>query len=256
VARRSGAAPTRPPADERTVALTWPLAPEPPSSLPDDESNAAFERLQADRALHADLFLHGVNRERYRWKPEGRGKAGHLLLFDHKERWRGDLGRFSSPAAAGRTAERLRRRLLELNDASDGLHVVEHVLLRPRGLSHEPIDTAFHALRVTVVFPSWTTRTIRTAFQDFAAETVEINAPAHVLAECLWLDFARMRTFETRYAVWAAALVRYEAAVGDASKVEAALGPLNDAAAKLTAFLKAELDRQREERLAWAEQGR
>ncbi|WP_293905372.1 hypothetical protein [Phenylobacterium sp.] len=203
-------------------SLAWPTTSEPAGDVAPE-----LRRLRQDPTTHAALFVHGVYRRRYRWQWDTESTGGRLLLgADEDERWWWDLGRFRDEAHAGHLADCLRRRLLRLNDACEGLHIVEHILLRPRGPGSKAVDAAFHALRVTLVFPDWTVRTARPAFRDFAEETVQINCPAHVAAECIWLDFAAMRTFEARYAAWMAELVRHTAGQGDVAALDAAAAAL------------------------------
>jgi hypothetical protein len=82
-------------------------------------------------------------------------------------------------------------------------HVIEHVLLRPRGsdASSEAWRT-FHGLRVSVVFPGWVGRTRDEAFRRRAEEVVARCAPAHVHATCHWLGEERMAEFSERTGRW------------------------------------------------------
>ena len=232
-ASASAAAPR--PIDDDTWALTWPDAPGRTA-----DTAAALRRLRRNASLHADLVAHAVNRERFRWQPDAEGLGGRLLLTDADERRR-DLGVFASEPEAAELAQRLRRRVLRLNDACEGLHIVEHILLRPR--CGAAIDAEFHGLRATFVFPDWTARTSRPAFQRFAVETVEINCPAHVAGQCLWLDFAGMRLFEARFAAWTARLRAHGRALGEAARAVAATS-LDAASADLAGFLREQLVRQ------------
>lgn len=87
------------------------------------------------------------------------------------------------------------------------MHLVEHVLLRPvgneaaaRSLSRLP--SWFFGLRLTVVFPAWTGRGGEPAFRRFAEETIQLNTPAHVQPDCIWLGFRAMEEFEGLYGAW------------------------------------------------------
>jgi hypothetical protein len=136
---------------------------------------------------------------------------------DQSRRW-WVLGTYDSVAAAFRAANHLRRFLVNLNVESEGMHVVEHVLLRPslpptNGTA--PLPTEFLSLRLTVVMPAWTARGQTAGFRRLAEETVQINCPAHVLPGVLWLGYADMETFEKQYAKWLAArLAACETALG------------------------------------------
>ena len=231
-----------PPAHDGTWALTWPDAYTAPGTRADARerfraATTELRRLRRDTTLHADLLAHAVNRERFRWLPAAKGPGGTLLLIDDAENRR-DLGAFDSERAAADLAWRLRRWMLCLNSLCEGLHVVEHILLRPRAAGAE-VDPAFHGLRATFVFPNWTARTSRPAFQTFAKETIDINCPAHVAGECLWLDFAQMRSFEAKFATWTSRL-RAHVGASDTARAEAT-ERLDAAAADLAGFVRERL---------------
>ena len=97
----------------------------------------------------------------------------------------------------------VRQALLALDDLAEGVFVVEHLLLRP------PADTAltarqqdFFNLRVSVVFPKWTTRGANANFQALAEESARINCPAHLRLTFHWLQAGEMLTFEGHYKKW------------------------------------------------------
>jgi hypothetical protein len=175
--------------------------------------------------LPAEWLSLGVERGRYRWRALD-GSRGELLLGPDADGlwWR--LGDFADETAAAAAADTLRRWLLRLNDLGEGLHVVEHVLLRPRSAGAPQhglgVGAGFHALRLTVVFPAWTVRTRLAGFRAFADETVQINTPAHLSAQCLWLDFDEMQAFEAAFQAWLEALRRFFADPGQPAAAEAA----------------------------------
>ncbi len=196
-------------ADHR--ALSWPEARRP--ALTEAE---ALEALGTPHAPPAALFQYAVDRRRYRWCAEEAG--GQLLLQDDAGTfW--DLGHYGSERRAGQVAAWLRRHMLGLTVASEGLHLVEHILLRPRA---EPKDTRDLALKVTLVAPSWTARTVRPAFRNFASETARINCPAHLAIRCLWLGLDEMAHFEEAFARWTEALRKYCVDGGDDAALDAA----------------------------------
>lgn len=244
LSRTPGASVTPTVTSHGSWALTWSDAHPAGETMPEarerfKRTTGRLEALMEGPFLHANLMVHAVNRERFRWRPEANG-SGVLLLTDKAEAGY-ELGRFDSEAQAADLARRLRRRMLWLNGVSEGLHVVEHILLRPRAAG-AAIDAAFHGLRATFVFPNWTSRTARPAFQAFAKETVDINCPVHVAADCLWLDFAQMRAFEARFSTWAARLRAYVGA-SEATRAEAT-ARLDAASMTLASFLRERLAHQ------------
>ncbi len=211
--------------DESSEALQRvPMEPRlPPGKV---DTPATFESLRTDHGLlglagktvSLALLRHGVDLANYRVAHTG-GDTGFPLMFrpDQSRRW-WVLGTYDSVAAAFRAANHLRRFLVNLNVESEGMHVVEHVLLRPslpptNGTA--PLPTEFLSLRLTVVMPAWTARGQTAGFRRLAEETVQINCPAHVLPGVLWLGYADMETFEKQYAKWLAArLAACETALG------------------------------------------
>lgn len=91
-----------------------------------------------------------------------------------------------------------------LERGCEGLHVIEHLLLRPLAgtAAHAEVPATFHAHQVTVVLPGWTQRARRTAWRDLAAETLAVNVPAQLQLRCLWLDPDAMQVFEAHLQAW------------------------------------------------------
>lgn len=118
------------------------------------------------------------------------------------------LGTYPNKQQGITAANALRRFLVELNIESEGLHVVEHVLLRPVGdAAHEGItspfgDDDFYSFRMSVILPGWTARCHHPEFRKLAEETIRNSAPAHVYPEFFWLDFKTMFKFEVHYEKW------------------------------------------------------
>ncbi|HET7795922.1 MAG TPA: hypothetical protein VFL64_21215 [Rhizobacter sp.] len=156
--------------------------------------------------LSEAFFRVAAQRERY-WLVDAADASSQRLLLgpDEAGRW-WPLGSFADTASASRAAASLRQFVLHLSHESEGLHLVEHLLLRPIGRSpgHErlKLSDAFYALRLSVVFPAWTVRSHEPNFRRLAQETVQLNLPAHVAARCLWLDFAAMNSFEACWSAW------------------------------------------------------
>lgn len=136
------------------------------------------------------------------------------------------LGAFERRSQAVEAANGLRRLMVRLNRDSEGLHVLEHLLLRPRGGSGAT-KPDFYAFRLCVVFPAWTARFAEPGFRQLAEDTVHQNCPAHVRPAFMWLELEAMRAFERLHAQWLDRLGRPD---GDP-------GMLNDVARQLRDFL-------------------
>ncbi len=209
--------------------------------VPTDESqrNAAINEVPsaafAGHAINGRLFRLGVHRQRFKLAAAPGGAYYHLLLgVDDGAGW-WHLGDYVSQAAAARAVDALRDSLLSQNHDSEGLHLVEHLLLRPVGVNGYPdIAREFYELRLSVVFPGWSVRCHHPEFRRLAQQTVELNCPAHLQVQCLWLGFEAMLAFESRYVEWLQAKLIH---TQQPDRAHAAL--LNEAACALIAMLQA-----------------
>lgn len=162
--------------------------------------------------IPAAFFRVGAHADRYHVLPLA-DRFRLLLGPDEDDQW-WNLGiEFATEDEALRAADSVRYFLRRLNELSEGLHVVEHVLLRPFGAgaghAHLGVPSDFYAFRLTVVLPAWTVRTVQQSFRAFAEETIAINCPAHIVPRVLWLDYAEMGAFEYLYEAWLEAKHRW-----------------------------------------------
>lgn len=101
---------------------------------------------------------------------------------------------------------------------SEGMHLIEHVLLRPRAADHAlmPVclaeDCAFcgeedpYSFRVSVILPYWPERFRNPDFRALAERTVREEAPAHVQVRVCWIGLAQMAELDTLHHDWLLAL--------------------------------------------------
>jgi len=96
---------------------------------------------------------------------------------------------------------------------AEGLHLVEHVLLRPLGQpdASDDVPDDFYANRITVILPGWTARGADRSFRDLAVETIALGCPAHLLPDVHWLDHAALTAFERDFEAWIEARVHHAA---------------------------------------------
>ena len=215
-----------------------------------DRTNEQFQDLSTARSLGKDtqqlsqeiLFLknnvvsptllqYGIYLDRYRIGSTGDDEAFQVVFQPHEgARWY-YLSSYPTHEEAVGTVNDLRQFLIHLNVESEGVHIVEHILLRPDGSeSHYPdVPDDFYSFRISVIFPSWTARLSHMDFRKLVEETVRLNCPAHICAEFYWLDFDRVREFEHLYMNW------LEQKSGERGSVR----ECNDAAKRLIAFLLA-----------------
>lgn len=170
----------------------------PPPTLHLQVPPADSPGLEDDPAPHAALFA----------LPQPDPAPGCRLVLgpDENGRW-WVIGSFKTEDAARRAAASLRLFMLHLDQECEGLHLLEHVLLRPvRAQSPEhqqlKLPLHFHRLRITAVLPGWTTRTAQKNFRQFARETLRSHTPAHLSLSVQWLSLEDMQAFETLYEEW------------------------------------------------------
>jgi hypothetical protein len=162
--------------------------------------------LVKDEYLSDLLLTEGINIDRFRVGCLAATDDWQLMFqVDPGQYW--CLAGYADKSAAMRAANELRRYLILLNRSCEGLHMLEHILLRPElrsaeGQQGDDVDDDFFSFRLSVIFPGWTARCRDRQFRMFAEETLRLNVPAHVFAEFYWLDFEQMIEFEALYTDW------------------------------------------------------
>lgn len=103
----------------------------------------------------------------------------------------------------------------------EGLHLVEHILLRPRSTSFQlaPVclekgcDFCDHedpySFHITIVMPYWPAHFQNMAFREYFENIARTEAPAHCTVKVCWINDASMQAFETAYQQWIDALANY-----------------------------------------------
>lgn len=111
---------------------------------------------------------------------------------------------------------------------SEGMHLVEHILLWPVSESGQPVTADstlpvpkhFYMQQISAVFPAWTARGSDAAFRYLAKETLELNCPAHLLAHLHWLNADEIKNFERVYQAWLYARQSYCASLSAPDQAE------------------------------------
>ena len=192
-----------------------------------------------DKLLSDKLLTAGIWRERYFIASSGLAQDSQLLLkIDEEDFWH--LGDYVDISAAIEAANCLRLLLLSFNRDSEGLYIVEHLLLRPQASNLTPgsaPDDDFFSFKISVIFPSWTARCSKRDFHNLAEETLCLNAPAHILPQFCWLNFADMIEFERLYNAWRELKTSQDAASAE----------LDQRAAKLIDFLVAHHEKRHQQ---------
>jgi len=216
-----------------------PLAtqPEPDPAAPSDQERRVrlcneIEYLR-DGTISNSILSQGIFLDRYRVAARDEGD-GYPVLFrrDQRELWWRIAAYPTQPEAIAAVNE-LRRLLIQLSLDSEGLHLVEHLLLRPRGSRYgdAPGDPEarrdFYSFRLSVFLPNWTARFSDPGFRQLAESVVRENCPAHVHPRFHWLDFPQMRRLEDLLQTW----------LGTRSQSDASQDEIDADALALTTFI-------------------
>ncbi len=114
--------------------------------------------------------------------------------------------------------------IAEFNKECDslGLHLIEHILLRPRDdkflLAPVCLDPNCdfcgeqdpYSFRISVVLPYWPVHFRNLAFRSYFEELVRREAPAHTTVKVCWINNSSMYDFDKAYKDWITVLANYE----------------------------------------------
>jgi hypothetical protein len=115
----------------------------------------------------------------------------------------------------------------------EGMHLVEHILLRPRfnaptvaGIDPEDVYKLFHvclgencnfcgeedpySFRLSLILPYWHERFKSIEFRRYFEDMVRTETPAHCLIKICWVNNTLMNEFERAHKEWLEALSVYE----------------------------------------------
>lgn len=156
------------------------------------------------------VFLRCATHADHYWTENGNRNALWVGPDEDGHWWTLPL-RPTAPGNPEAPAMYLHELLCRLQRECEGLHLVEHILLRPVSGNEgkQPVwdDGAglpedFHAHRISILLPGWTARGASQSFRDLVRDAVSENVPAHLMANVLWLDCAQISLFERVYAEW------------------------------------------------------
>lgn len=189
-------------------------------------------------ALPAPLLRAAVRSEQFLWTPS----AGGQLWLGPDDQGRYWLLAHGDEAGAQDHARALHEAACQLQAAGEGLHLVEHLLLRPlsgTGPRAGAPDTA--GAQISLVFSGWTARGADPRFRSLAQQIVAREAPAHLRCRLLWMDAGQMHAFETAWHAWLAARAAHCAALletPDLQGDDAVLRQLDERSARLRALVQ------------------
>lgn len=145
----------------------------------------------------------------------GEGTTGKVLLKKN----------YPDKDAAMQDAAKLAAEFSKGCSQPEGLHLIEHILLRPRpveppGKKFDLMQVCLHdcnclceldlySFRASVVLPYWPGHFDSMSFREYFENKIREEAPAHVMLKICWLSNELMLEFETAYKDWIEMLAAY-----------------------------------------------
>ncbi len=151
---------------------------------------------------------------------EAAGSDQRVVIKDDASNTQAVSNDFADEATA-LTAQQNFITLFNADCDSEGMHLVEHILLRPRNnaFALPPVcltpgcdfcgEEDPFSFRMSVVLPYWPEHFQSLAFRDYFENRIREEAPAHTLLKVCWLNNDDMRNFEIAYQNWLIALANY-----------------------------------------------
>jgi len=147
-------------------------------------------------------------KKRFSAKPAG---ESYRLLIGSLENGLQSKQLFNNEQAALDFAEELYK---SLNTQGEGMHLIEHILLRPLQENQRLMDTcvpdncAFcgdedpYSFKLSVVIPYWPERFRSIAFRRYAERIIREECPAHVLPKICWAHPVAMQDLDKAWQHW------------------------------------------------------
>ncbi len=157
--------------------------------------------------MMSELLLQiGVNINQYRLidRDNCQGIDAFVVIDNGNTGWY--IGTYLDSESAIRKINILRKLILRLNIESEGLYLIEHILLVPTERESNVAlawkEQGFYDFRASVLLPAWTLRSRDQHFRHLAELTFRENCPAHIYPEFYWLEFDALNEFERLYEKW------------------------------------------------------
>lgn len=171
----------------------------------EEEAYAKFRR----------ILIVGTDLDRYQRKKYKRGYF-YFLLNEEGER----IGRspyYDTAEALEQAIKAAFEFFQDHYDRAEGMHVIEHILLRPHVPETDvllPIDTAEdeqapcpciedpYSFRVSILMPAWPIRFTDVDFRNYIERKIRLETPAHIFPKICWVNQDHMSLFEEAYRNW------------------------------------------------------
>ena len=173
------------------------------------------DALNADLPIFMDLILTGEN-----YSVIQTGAVYNINVTDNSGT---NLAISNDFATANAANASLTQFITDFNNECDalGLHLIEHVLLRPRNnlFAFAPVcldpncdfcgEQDPYSFKMSVVLPYWPAQFRSMAFRSYFEDIIRQEVPAHTMVKVCWINDQSLYTFENDYKAWITALANY-----------------------------------------------
>lgn len=182
------------------------------------QSDEAFADADAARAVAEPIFDRIRFADTYEVDDSGGAGAVRLRITDGAGNTLTHSNTFDTSGDANFRAREIVFRFDALLQSpvcdNEGMHVIEHILLRPRVDGDRlmqvclPEDCAFcgeqdpYSFRLHVILPYWPQRFQNLAFRRFAERLIREETPAHIHPRICWVRNDQMRDLDAAWRAW------------------------------------------------------
>ena len=175
-----------------------------------------FEDKSQAEAVLTEVMELGINPENYRYttKKIKLKKQNAIILESEKT--------IANEEDALVIIQEIIEELTQDCNDPEGLHLIEHLLLRPKSKNFELMEVCLHdcdcpceqdiySFRASVVLPHWPKHFDDMAFRQYFEKKIREEAPAHIQLKVCWVSNEKLREFESRYQTWIRELALFKA---------------------------------------------
>lgn len=175
-----------------------------------------FEDKALAEAVLAEVMELGGNPENYHYttKKIKLKKQNAIILESEKT--------FATEEEALTIIQDITGELVQDCNDPEGLHLIEHLLLRPKSKNFKLMEVCLHdcdcpceqdiySFRASVVLPHWPMHFDNMAFRQYFEKKIREEAPAHIQLKICWVSNDKLREFESSYKTWIKELANFKA---------------------------------------------
>lgn len=173
------------------------------------------DKAQAEAVLDEVMNL-GTNPENYHYTTKKiKLKKQNVIILESEKT-------FATEEEALATVQEIVGELTQDCNDPEGLHLIEHLLLRPKSKNFKLMEVCLHdcaclceldiySFRASVVLPHWPKHFDDMAFRQYLEKKIREEAPAHLQLKICWVSNEKLREFESCYQPWIRELATFRA---------------------------------------------